>query len=277
MRQVTREESVALAACGALAEVTQAGGATILQTPAAPGSPMLNRVVGLGVDRPAVRDDVDAALAAMHAGVTFYVAVSPHAEPAELSSWLGERGLEPGWSWMSFTRGAAGAPSFATSLRLARADSAVDAAAFARIQRVAYELPEALEPVIARAADCGWECWLALDGDEPVGAGGLFALDGACYLGFGATLPAHRGKGAQGALLAHRIRRAGELGCDLVVTETGVRRDDRPSSSYRNILRAGFREGAVTANWLGRATKLTARGGARRQAGRCEPPTFIKA
>lgn len=252
MRQATREESVALAAYGALAEVTEAGGASILQTPAAPGSPMLNRVVGLGVDRPAARDDVDAALAAMRAGVTFYVAVSPYAEPAELPSWLRERGLEPGWSWMSFTRGTAGAPPVASSLRLARAKSAADAAAFARIQRVAYDLPQGLEPVIALAPERGWECWLALDGDEPVGAGGLFALDGAGYLGFGATLHAHRGKGAQGALLAHRIRRAGELGCDLVVTETGERRDDLPSNSYRNILRAGFVEGAVTANWLGR-------------------------
>jgi hypothetical protein len=36
------------------------------------------------------------------------------------------------------------------------------------------------------------------------------------------------------------------------VTETGERRDDRPSSSYRNIVRSGFEEAFVTANWLGR-------------------------
>ena len=39
-------------------------------------------------------------------------------------------------------------------------------------------------------------------------------------------------------------------GCDVVVTETGERRDDLPSNSYRNILRAGFTEVAVRANWL---------------------------
>jgi GNAT superfamily N-acetyltransferase len=66
-------------------------------------------------------------------------------------------------------------------------------------------------------------------------------------------LPEHRGKGAQSALLAARIHRAVELGCDLLVTETGEQRDDRPSNSYRNILRAGFTEDAVTANWLGRS------------------------
>jgi hypothetical protein len=37
-----------------------------------------------------------------------------------------------------------------------------------------------------------------------------------------------------------------------VLTETGERHDDLPSNSYRNILRAGFEEVEVTANWLGR-------------------------
>ncbi len=244
-------ERVQLAAYCVLADVTEAGGASILQTREAPGSPMLNRVVGLGVDTPATEEDVDAALAAIGEGVTFYVAVSPHAAPAELPAWLEARGLERGWGWMSFSRPLGDPPAVETALRLARAESPAEAAAFARIQRIAYGLPEEVEPVIALAPGRGWECWLALDGDEPAGAGALFMRDGICYLGFGATLPEHRGKGAQGALLAHRIRRAEALGCDLVVTETGERRDDRPSNSYRNILRAGFVEGAVTANWLG--------------------------
>ncbi|HEV2786041.1 MAG TPA: GNAT family N-acetyltransferase, partial [Solirubrobacteraceae bacterium] len=72
------------------------------------------------------------------------------------------------------------------------------------------------------------------------------------YLGFAGTLIEHRGKGAQTALLARRIQRARELGCQRLVTETGERKAGRPSNSYRNILRAGFTEVAVTANWLGR-------------------------
>ncbi len=250
-------ERVQLEAYRAVAEATEIGGATVIQVPAGPETPMLNRVVGLGIDRPATEDDVDAALATIRSGVTFYVAVASRAQPAELPSWLEARGLEPGWGWMSFGRSPDHPPAVETSLRLVRAETREDAAAFARIQRIAYELPEALEPVIALAPERGWEVWLALDGAEPAGAGGLFVFDGVCYLGFGATLPEHRGKGAQGALLAHRIRRAGELGCNLVTTETGERRGDRPSNSYRNILRAGFAEGAVTANWLGRSSPET--------------------
>jgi GNAT superfamily N-acetyltransferase len=73
------------------------------------------------------------------------------------------------------------------------------------------------------------------------------------YLSFAGTLPEHRGKGAQSILLAGRIRHARELGCRLVVTETGDRRADLPSSSYRNLIRAGFDERHVVENWIRRA------------------------
>jgi GNAT superfamily N-acetyltransferase len=116
-----------------------------------------------------------------------------------------------------------------------------------------YGLAPAADPTLASVPGSGWRCWLALAGDEPIGAAGLYVADGVGYLGIGATLPAYRGRGAQTALLAGRIREAARLGCDVVVTETGERVDGRPGDSYRNILRAGFEEVAVTANWQGRA------------------------
>lgn len=248
----SQEERIGLAASRAYSNVIEAGGATVLRVPAAPGSPMLNRVVGLGVDLPATESDLDATLAAVGPDTRFYVAVAPGARPALLPAWLRARGLSPGWGWMLFRRGVQHPPSADTTLRLAEVVTPHERAAFARIVRVSYGLPEAVEPTIANAPDGGWQCWLALDGDEPAGAAGLFAADGAAYLGLAGTLPEHRGRGAQTALLSARIRRAAELGCDVVVTETGERRDDRPSNSYRNILRAGFTEVGVTANWIGR-------------------------
>jgi GNAT superfamily N-acetyltransferase len=249
---VSREQRVTLESAKAFSSAVDAGGAVVLRVPEAPDSPMLNRVVGLGVERSATEADVDRALAAIGTGVTFYVAVAPGARPEELPEWLRARGLEPGWGWMSFRRDADAPPAARTSLRIAEVRTAEEAAAFGRIVRASYGLPAAVEPGLAAARHAGWTCWLALDGDEPAGAAGVFVAEGAAYLGLAGTLPEHRGKGAQGALLATRIRRAAELGCDLVITETGERRDDRPSSSYRNILRAGFTEVAVTANWLGR-------------------------
>jgi GNAT superfamily N-acetyltransferase len=210
---------------------------------------MLNRVVGLGVDAPATEELLDAAIAGM-GDATFYVAVAPGARPAGLAAWLHRRGLEPGWGWMQFERGPEPAPPASTELAV-REIGAGRGAAFARVQRIAYGLPEAVEPWLATLPEtAGWTCWLAFAGDEPAAAGALYAEDDICYLGFGATLPEHRGKGGQGALLAARIERGRELGCTLLTTETGERREELPSNSYRNILRYGFRERAVVANWV---------------------------
>ena len=250
---MARQERVALEASRAFSTAAEVGGAVVLSVPEAPDSPMLNRVVGLGIERPATEADVDAALSAINAGVTFYVALTTGARPAELPEWLRARGLEPGWGWMVFRRSMEDPPSVETSLELVEVNTTDEAATFGRVVRVSYELPEATEPRLARLRDAGWLCWLAFDGDEPAGAAALYAAERVAYLSFAGTLPKHRGKGAQNGLLAARIRRAAGLGCDVVVTETGERRGDRPSNSYRNILRAGFTEDAVTANWLGRS------------------------
>ena len=239
-----------LKASMALSSAVETGGAIVLQVPEAPRSPMLNRVVGLGVESAATEADVDEALAAMGTGATFYVAVAPSARPRELPEWLRARGLEPGWGWMAFRRDVEPLPSAATNLEVVEVDTVDHAEAFGHVVRASYELPETIESRLARMRHAGWQCWVAFDGDAPAGAGALFAAEGVAYLGVAGTLPEHRGKGAQSTLLAARIRRAAELGCDVVITETGVRSGDRPSNSYRNILRAGFTEDAVTANWL---------------------------
>jgi GNAT superfamily N-acetyltransferase len=230
-------------------DVSEIGGVTVLRADAAPMSPMLNQIVGLGVDEPATEGVLDAALEAIGDDVACYVAVAPEARPAELADWLQARGLEPGWGWMSFRRDLEPVARRATSLRLARVGAA-EAHDFGRVVATGYGLPAAVVPWAARAPNLGWDCWLALDGDEPAAAAGVFIAEGVGYLGFAATLPEHRGKGGQNALLAERIDHARAAGCDVVLTETGERRDDLPSNSYRNILRAGFTEVAVRANWL---------------------------
>jgi len=225
------------------------GAAVVFHAPQAPDSPMLNRVVGLGIDEPATEAALDEALALL-ADTRHYVAVTPGAEPPQLGAWLAERGFEPGWGWMQFSRGIDELPAVETELELMEVGSE-RSADFARVVAVGYGLPDATLPLVARApAHPDWTCWLAVGDGEPAGAAALHVGDGTACLGFAATLPAHRGKGAQSALLATRIRRAAEMGCDLVVTETGERREGLPSNSYRNILRAGFVEQYVVANWV---------------------------
>ncbi|HEX2506990.1 MAG TPA: GNAT family N-acetyltransferase [Miltoncostaeaceae bacterium] len=131
-----------------------------------------------------------------------------------------------------------------------RGGRAARAEAFGAIVAAAFEMPPDFAGWMAALADRpGWTALLALDGDEPVGAAALFVNGRAAWLGMGATLPEHRGRGAQGALFAERIRRAAELGLEAVLTETGAPvGEEGPGPSYRNMLRYGFAEVALRHN-----------------------------
>jgi GNAT superfamily N-acetyltransferase len=90
---------------------------------------------------------------------------------------------------------------------------------------------------------------MCFDGDTPAGIGALYERDGIATVEFGATAPAFRGRGSQGALLARRLERALDLGCREIFTTTGVAVPGDPQHSYKNILRMGFREDYVRENW----------------------------
>jgi len=241
--------SVAAYRSSLAASVVELDGATALRVPQAPESPMLNRIVELGVHVPATEARLDAAMSAM-TGFSYYVTVSPAARPAKLSAWLAERGFEPGWGWMQFGRDADGVLDAPTSLEIVEIGPA-DAGTFATVVRTAFGLPPTLDDLAARTVLAeGWHGWIAYADGEPAGAAALFVDGSAAYLGLGATVPEHRGKGGQSALIAARIARARELGCARVYTETGELRPDRPDGSYRNIVRAGFEELYVVPNWL---------------------------
>jgi GNAT superfamily N-acetyltransferase len=181
----------------------------------------------------------------------FYVAVSPDADP-RLDALLAERGLEPGWGWMLFERGPLPPAPVSTSLTVVDVDAS-SAAAWAEVVLEAYGLPAACAPMLEDVpSTAGWNAFLALAGDEPAAAAAIWIDPPNAYLGFAGTHVEHRGKGGQGALVAARLERALEAGCPRRVTETGERRDDRPSNSYRNILRYGFEERFVVAHRLRR-------------------------
>ena len=225
------------------------GGATCLRAPLAPDSPMLNRVVGLGDGSAIDEGELDEALAAM-GDTTFYVAVCPVGRPATGRRCSRHAASSRAGAGCCSSAGAEPAPPVETSLEIVEVDAA-RSEPWARIVATGFGLPEACLPMIAAVPSLpGWNAFLALDGDEPAAAAAVWTQAPAAYFGFAATLPEHRGKGGQGALFAKRIERALEAGCRTLVTETGELRDDRPSASYRNILRYGFEERFVVAHRL---------------------------
>jgi GNAT superfamily N-acetyltransferase len=226
----------AFAASPQLCEVAEIGGATCIALRRL-DSRMFNRVLNLSSTEPLEE------IAAYYGETPWWVSDSHGVGPE-----LEEQGFVRDYGSMKFSRGVG--PREARSdldVRLAGPEHAGD---FARVVAEGYGLPEWTMPLAANVAGrAGWSCYIAYDGEQPAGAGALFLDGNVAWLGFAATLPRYRGRGAQSAILAARIEDARKQGCSTVVTETGELEEGRPSSSYRNILRAGFREAGVRANY----------------------------
>ncbi|HET7695429.1 MAG TPA: GNAT family N-acetyltransferase [Vicinamibacterales bacterium] len=77
--------------------------------------------------------------------------------------------------------------------------------------------------------------YLARRDGEVAGGGSVRISDGLAQLSGAATLPAHRRRGVQSALLRARLVDAASRGCDLAVVTT-----DPASKSQQNVQRAGF-------------------------------------
>ena len=224
------------------------GGVTVLRAPTIP-SPMLNRVIGLGNHAEASDDDIDGVLAAI-GPVTLFVHVGPAARPSDLRARLETRGLAPASrpSWVKVARGREPAPAVDTELDV-RELGPDHADAFGRVATVAFEMPPSLAPWFAALVGRPrWRVFGAFAGDELAGVGALF-LDGeAAWVGIGGTLPAHRGRRAQRAVMARRIDAAIGAGCTLIATETGEPAPGTRNPSLDNMIACGFRPVCVRLN-----------------------------
>jgi GNAT superfamily N-acetyltransferase len=213
---------------------------------------LVNRTIGLGLEAPANRDDVEK-IVAMYAdaGISrYYLHLHPQAQPAELRDWLLAAGLEPGRGWMKFKRGTEPAPEPRSDLeiRLIGPEHAYD---FGRIVAAGFDLLDASISMLASLVDSErWRLYVSFDGDTPAGAAGVFIDHGVAWLDWASTLPEFRRRGLQGATLTRRIGDALELGCHAMFTETGEAVEGDPQHSYRNIERFGFEAADLRENFV---------------------------
>lgn len=220
---------------------SRAGGAFVLRAATLP-SPLFNRAIGLGVNAPATEADLDAVLEELR-GTTYYVHLSPTALPAELEEWMRRRGLVPAPrpAWAKVLRGREPAPEVDTALAVRELDVR-QAAAFGAVATASFGMPLPLAPWFAAIVGRpGWRVFGAHQGDEMVAAGAVYIDGPRAWLGIGGTLPAHRRKHAQRALMARRIAAAIEEGCTVLATETGEPVGDQKNPSLDNMFACGFR------------------------------------
>jgi GNAT superfamily N-acetyltransferase len=210
---------------------------------------MLNLV--LGAAEAEERSDLEAAISWAGKRSTPYVSVTPGLPgSAATEEWLREHGLEPTYAWMKFVRDPHPprfpAPEGVEVVEL----SAPDEEPFGTIAALGFGMPAWGAELFAHLPGReGWRCYVAKIDGKAQGCGAMLIENGVAELGIGATLEEARGRGCQTALLRRRISDAAEAGCHTLLVETGERVPDRPSASYRNILKAGFEEAYLRPNW----------------------------
>ena len=215
---------------------------------------VINRAIGLGLGTPETEETVRRVVEAYtESGVArFFVQVHPEAQPTTLVQMLEALGLEKARGWQKFVRGRDPVSAPRTDLQVKLIDTEF-AATSAKIACDGFDLGDEAQPWLALLPTCNrWNVFMAFDGDQPAGTGALFIDGDTAWTDFGATAPAFRKRGAQSALLAARIKFALDSGCTQIFTCTGEDVPGDPQHSYSNIMRCGFKESYVRANYAPR-------------------------
>lgn len=222
------------------AGLEQRGGAVVMIMREVPYM-LFNRVIGLGVKEPATAALLDETLGLFAAqGARAAVQLSPAAQPPDLPGWLAARGFQQEDAWIKLIRGVEPPSDAPTDLRIEQI-GADQAPAFAAVFAEVFGIPAPLQAWLAGCVGRpGWRHYIAFDGDTPAATGALYANGPVGWLGMAATRPAYRRRGAQGAIIAERVRAAAALGCRWLGVETAADTPAHPNPSTHNLRRLGF-------------------------------------
>jgi len=211
-----------------------------------------NRVMGLGLERPGSPEDLAAlkAFYAEHGIPVFRIALSPAAEPAGFETALAAAGFGTYTHLVKWVRDASPAKTSATALRIERAVPG-EAEAMDEVLLAAFGgRPQSVPLASALIGRPNWHHYVARDGGTLVAAAAMYVRERFAWLGASGTVISHRGRGAQGALIARRIDDARSLGCNTITLETSLDQPEKPNPSYHNIERAGFQVAYRRPSWV---------------------------
>jgi ribosomal protein S18 acetylase RimI-like enzyme len=227
---------------GTRAQLRPFGAAVASADPSRPELDFVNRVYGLWPE------DAEHAgeLAAFYRelGVRAWFELAPSNRFAQLAAALSEAGA----SQIGFHAVLAGPPT-ASEPAGVEIETSPEPHLFASVLLRGHGVPDDARvrdrASVARWAEIEtWRLYLArLDG-VPAGAALLSVDDGMGYLANASTLPEHRGRGVQTALIARRIADAAAAGCDVVSSGAAF-----GSPSQRNLQRAGLQITYTKAVW----------------------------
>lgn len=206
-------------------------------------SPFFNRAFALGLNGPidaAMLTELDRRYRA--ATPVALIQILDDQLTPELRARIDELGWQRADGWVKMVRDNVWPPNLRTELRIDPLESA-HGERMGEILLEAFKMPPSSRPMARGMLEgSDWRFYGAFDGDLLVSVGALAMFGQVGYLAVGATASSHRNRGAQGALMARRLREGIRLGARVFVTETGVETPEHPNPSYHNMLRTGFRE-----------------------------------
>jgi GNAT superfamily N-acetyltransferase len=179
--------------------------------------------------------------------------LAPAVLPVDWDAICKAEGLTPGGTWVKLARLAGLVESPRTDMRVGIAGSA-DAEEWWSVLLQGFGMAELgldrmAEGLLERP---GWTAYGAWDGDQMVAAAALLITGQVAEFAGAATLPSHRGKGAQPALLAARARQAAAEGVKWLSAETGKPAKGKQNPSLNNLLRTGFEIRYERQSWIWR-------------------------
>ena len=153
--------------------------------------------------------------------------------------WLEQRGFHNLLNWVKMVRGNE-TPAEVKSEFTLKPVLPDERELAAKVACKGFGMPPFLLPLMHAAFTAPNNyAYMMWDDKTPVAVGILSVVGDVGHLNTAATIPEYRRRGAQGALMSHRIKEAITKGCKLICTETGVI-PNQPNSSYQNMLRCGF-------------------------------------
>ncbi|MGA5303518.1 GNAT family N-acetyltransferase [Nucisporomicrobium flavum] len=214
-----------------------------------------SKALGFGITEPVTADLVDEILGfyRAHDDPEAVLQIAPAALPPDWAEICAARGIEEGHPLVKLAAPVEVVGPATTGLSIGEVGPA-DAPAWASVVLRGFGMPldGLIDMVTAAAGHGGFRPYAAWDGDALVAAANVFVMGEVASLNTTATLPVHRRRGAQQALIAAGAEAARRAGCRWLVAEVAQPAEGTVNPSLTNMLRAGLRELYVRPNWVWR-------------------------
>jgi hypothetical protein len=211
-----------------------------------------NRIVGLGVKQSIDEQIIDVILNKIEANRVkrFFIQIHPEFFDDKLRKLLTLHDFYHYNNWVRLVRDNSPPANEKTNLsikKISRSESNM----FAEIVVKAFDWSPELSGWIAAPVERkNWHHYMAFEKNIPVATAAFYLSGEYAWFDFAATLPDFRGKSAQSILLARRIEDCRSIGVKTIIVETAEQTSEKEAPSYRNILKAGFKEVYKRPNYI---------------------------